>query len=238
MKNSVNKAVPSAVVSSTANSVPVNDEAILGPYEPMKGSSIVPEVPRTEVDGQIPAAPYFSGGGANAGTFMAGSKGAPSVPTDGFLFRAGPIDDHYRVEAETCNPYSKVNNPPTRGMWTRIQMFINGIARSQDVDNTGFNVRVPQQRTSVMRNALPPHGMGYNPETATPRIRPQAVPFNRIQPVTGSDRYGSGVLNSDTFGAGQTAGGIGGSNYTPQPGPPPTNSITVPADNSGMPSWG
>lgn len=239
MKSAVARAVPSAVAPSAANTVPVNQDPIKGPYEPMKGSSINPEVPRTPVEGEIAPQPYFTGGNSSTSEhYLAGSSGAPSVPPSGFLFTAGPIDSHYMSEAETCNPYRKVNNPPTRGAWTRIQMFLNGIATSQDTDNTGFKQRHPQQRTSVMRNALPPHGIGYAPATSEPRQGAQSVPFNRIQPVTGTDRYGTGVLNSDTYGAGQTAGGIGGNNYTPQPGPPSTNAITAPADNSGMPSWG
>lgn len=239
MKNSIPKAVPSAVQPSGINPVPINKEAQREPYQPMTGSSVNPKVPRTEVEGDPAPQPHFSGGGDNAGNFQAGSKGAPSVPVDGFLFKAQPIDSHYTAPEEGRNPYYKVNNPPTRGMWTRIQNFLNGIATSQDTDNAGWKARHPQQRTSVMRNTLPPHGMGYAPEMSAPRQNTQARHTNRIDPrPIGTDPYGTGVLNTETYGAGQTAGGIGGNNYTPTPGPPSTNSITSPADTSGMPTWG
>ena len=239
MKTAIPKAVPSAVAPSGVNPVQVDKVPQREPYQPMKGSSVNPKVPRTEVEGEISPQPHFTGGGDTALNFESGSRGAPSVPVDGFLFHAGSIDSHYLTEFESANPYRKVNNPPTRGMWTRIQVFLNGIATSQDTDTTGFKARHPQQRTSVMRNALPPHGIGYAPETYTPRQLPQIARVNRIDPrPLGTDRYGTGVLNTDTYGAGQTAGGIGGNSYTPSPGPPPVNSVTNPADTSGMPSWG
>jgi hypothetical protein len=237
------KAVPSAVAPSTQNSVPILTEAQLGPYQPMSGSAINPVVPRTEEMGadEISPQPGFGGRGTTGEPFSAGSEGAPSVPgMNGALFTPGPIDTHYVSEAEARNPYSKVNNPPTRGMFTRIQPFANHIAQTpQDVDPNGFRISPAQQRTSVMRNQLPNHGIGYAPETATPRALPQRVRFNRIQPTTGTDPYGSGVLNNDTLGAGQTAGGIGGNNYTPDPGPPDTTS-TAGANQpvTDMPTWG
>lgn len=235
LPKAVNPAIPPA---STSSNVPVRDTPQLGPYEPMSGSSIVPVVPVTKTEGSTPGQPMFTGGGGSGHSFAAGSEGAPSVPRDGFLFKQGPIDVHYVNPAETRNPYTRVNNPPTRGKWQRLQSFLNGIATSQDTDNAGWKERHPQQRTSVMRNALPPHGDGYSPETFVPRQLPQAVRYNKIQPAVGTDKYGTGVLNSDTFGAGQTAGGVGGSNYTPAPGPPVTNSITSPGDTTGMPTWG
>lgn len=251
MNTALRKAVPNAVPPAAAATVEVLTEPQLGPYEPMTGSAVNPSVPVDAPDADTLVSPHFTGGSSTTGhDNEQGSQGAPSVPLDGFLFKAQPIDSHYLVESQEKDPYAKVNNPPTRGMWTRVQKFLNGIATSQDTDNAGFKVRHPQQRTSVMLNALPPHGIGYAPETFQPRQLPQATRFNRIQPTTGSDQYGSGqpssvggyqpgrVLNSDTYGAGQTAGGVGGSNYTPSPGPPPTNSITAPADTSGMPSWG
>ena len=241
MKSALPKAVPSSIAPSTGvNTVSVNEDPTKGPHKPMTGSAIVPEVPRTEVAGEIAAQPHFNGGSSDsAANFLGGSAGAPSVPPDGFLFKQGPISEHYLSVNQAKDPYCKVNNPPTRGMWTRIQMFLNGIATSQDTDTAGWKARHPQQRTSVMRNALPPHGIGYAPETYTPRQLPQIAKTNRIDPrPIGTDAYGTGVLNTDTYGAGQTAGGIGGSNYTPTPGPPPTNSITSPVDTGGMPTWG
>lgn len=239
MKNSIPKAVPSAVHPSASYPVDINDEPQRGPYQPMTGSSVNPEVPRTEVEGSPASQPFYSGGGGSDVYAEGGSSGAPTVPVDGFLFKARPVDSHYMSELEERNPYHKVNSPPTRGMWTRIQNFVNGIATSQDVDNAGWKQRHPQQRTSVMRNLLPPHGMGYNPQSFAPFQQPQQVNIDKINPrPIGTDAYGTGVLNADRLGAGQTAGGIGGSNYTPVPGPPVTNAVTNPQDTSGMPTWG
>jgi hypothetical protein len=158
---------------------------------------------------------------------------------NGVLFTQGPIDSHYVSESETRNPYAKVNNPPTRGMNTFILKFINGIGLgSQNKESTGWDNRQPQQRTSVMRFAPPAHGMGYTQQTYTPRQMPQQPNTSKYLPATGTDRYGSGVLNSDTFGAGQTAGGQGGNNYTPVPGPPSTVSTAGNTPISNEPSWG
>jgi hypothetical protein len=159
------------------------------------------------------------------------------VPTDGFLFRKGPIDPHYQVAEQTRDPYAKVNAPGTYGWRTRMQQFANHIAYNQVTDTTGMKISGPQQRTSVMLNALPPIG-AFGTESYTPRQMPQAVAYNRIRQVTGTDAYGTGVLNSDSLGAGQTAGGIGGSNYTPTPGPPATNSISNPPAVAAEPTWG
>jgi hypothetical protein len=239
--SAVPKAVPSAVAPSAQNSVPVLKTPQLGPYAPMTGSAIIPEVPQTEIEGEIAPNPSFAGPRASGGNRTGGSPGAPSLPVDGFLFRAQPIDDHYTVEYEGRDPYTKVNNPPTRGMFTWIKDYLNHIALSpQDVDPNGFRTMPGQQRTSHLRTAMPPHGAGFAPETFQPKQGPQAVRFNRYQPVIGTDAYGTGVLNSDTYGAGQTAGGIGGNQYTPTPGPPPTTS-TAGGPNTGttsMPTWG
>jgi hypothetical protein len=206
----------------------------------MTGNSVVPVVPQVGSPASAPGQPGYGTVGALGSQFNAGSAGAPSVPVDGFLFKAGPIDLHYQSEAEARNPYAKVNNPPTRGMFTRVQAYLNGIAMSQNKTATGFNNRAPQQRTSFMRNTLPPHGGGYAPETFTPRQLPQSDATYRYNPATGTQQYGTGVLNSDTFGAGQTAGGQGGANYSPAPGPPATYSTASQdiANYSGMPTWG
>ena len=202
----------------------------------MSGSAIVPVVGKTEVEGEPAPQPHFHGNAGRAAVSNSGSA-APSVPTEGFLFRARPIDEHYQSEMQPKgNPYKTVGRPGTLGWWTRVQQFANGIATSQDVDNVGFKVRHPQQRTSVMRNQLPPKGE-FGTQTYIPTPSPQAVRYNRIVPVTGTDQYGTGVLNSDTFGAGQTAGGIGGSNYT-TPAAAPVQTQVTPAMNSDMPVWG
>lgn len=238
MKSSIKSAVPNSLPRSTDNSVEVLTAAQLGPYQPATGSSINPKVPQTPVDGEIAPQPYFTGGNsAVRPAFVAGSAGAPSVPTDGFLFRAPVIDPHYQMPAETCNPYAKVNALHTVGWQTRVQQFQNHIGLgTQNTTETGFRNLGQQQRTSYMRNAMPPIG-NFGVQTFDPRPQPQAVRYNRIRPSIGTDAYGSGVLNSDTFGAGQTAGGIGGSNYTPNPGPPATNSITTPPV-TGEATWG
>ncbi len=180
----------------------------------------------------------------------------PSAQNSGGLFPNAPIDPHYQSVFEGTsgalrdgNPYGKVNNPATRGMFTWVKDYINGIATSQDVDTAGWKQRHAQQRTSHMRITPPPHGGGYAPETAVPHQLPQSPNTYKYNPVTGTQPYGSGhviaggyqhgrVLNSDTYGAGQTAGGIGGNQYTPTPGPPDTTST---AGNEGpdyMPLWG
>lgn len=235
----VPKAVPTAVVGSADNSVNVNKTALRGSYKPMSGSAIIPVVPVTDTGGPPPAQPHFTGGlGQSIPTEYAGSMGAPSVPTDGFLFRAPPIDQHYTVPVETRDPYETVGRPGTYGWRTRTQFFGNHIGLgNQNTTNTGFRNLGAQQRTSVMNNALPPIG-AFGTESYTPRQQPQAVRYNRIRQTTGTDPYGSGVLNTDSLGAGQTAGGIGGSNYTPAPGPPATNSITNPPVISAEPTWG
>jgi hypothetical protein len=208
----------------------------------MTGSQVLPVVPKTPVDG-IPAPNPSMGGYRTHGMpRQSGNPGSPTVPVDGYLFKQGPIDLHYQVENQgDRNPTRKINNPQTRGMWTRLQMFANHIAYNQNTDTTGFKQSGPQQRTSVMRNALPPRANGYNPEWFTPHQNPQATRFNRIVPTVGTDPYGSGVLNTDTFGAGQTAGGVGGNYYTPTPGPPNSQSTAIgPTGDGGssMPTWG
>jgi hypothetical protein len=216
----------------------------------MTGNSIVPEVPKTEIDGETPSQPQFTSYGGS-GSVSNSSDGAPSVPgMGGQLFRAGPIDPHYQSEIQpNGNPYKTVGRPGTLGWWTRAQQFINGIATSQDTDLTGVKQRHAQQRTSVMLNALPPKGQ-FGTQTFVPHPQPQAVAYNRVRPTVGTDAYGSGkpttmggyqsgrVLNSDSFGAGQTAGGIGGNQYTPAPGPPDTTSTAGSVGSSAMPMWG
>ena len=238
----VPKAVPSAVPVSTGNdNVPVNSEPQRSPYKPMQGKPVIPVVPRSDEQSEkhLPAQPHYGGAGYNGYSPESGSPGAPSVPPNGYLFTQGPIDPHYLSEWEPANPYGKVNNPPTRGMLTFVKQYLNHIAYSQNYDNTGFRLSGPQQRTSVMRVTPPPHGIGYAPETYNPRQMPQADNTYKFNPVTGTDPYGSGVLNADTFGAGQTAGGIGGNRYTPAPGPPATQSTAdQPGNPSGMPTWG
>lgn len=237
MKPSIPKAVPTAVVSSTDNSAPVLTGPVMGPYQPATGSSINPKVPRTEIEGETPNQPYWTGGYVSSGgQYAAGSMGAPSLPTDGFLFKRGPIDAHYTEMDEGRNPYGTVGRPGTYGWYTRLQNFQNNIRTNQDTDNAGWRVRHAQQRTSYMRNALPPIG-AFGTQTFQPHQQPQAVRYNRIVPRVGTDKYGTGVLNADTFGAGQTYGGQGGSNYTPAPGPPVTNSITNPPVTT-EPTWG
>jgi hypothetical protein len=158
---------------------------------------------------------------------------------NGVLFTSGPIDEHYISEAENHDPYAKVNNPATRGMFTFIKDYLNHIAYNQRTTETGFKISGPQQRTSVMRVTPPPHGAGFAPQTFIPRQMPQHPNTAKFLPALGTSKKGTGVLNRDTFGAGQTAGGIGGNQYTPVPGPPATVSTAgnspVP---SSMPTWG
>jgi hypothetical protein len=235
---SVPKSVPSSVANSAANSVAILTRPQLGPYQPMSGSSINPVVPKTEVEGEPSPQPHFQAQSGKAAIDYQGSS-APSVPRDGFLFRAPPIDEHYRSEIQPHgNPNGTVGRPGTLGWWTRIQQFQNNIGLGvQNREATGWNNRAPQQRTSVMRNALPPHGQ-FGTQTFQPTPQPQAARFNRITPSIGTDPYGSGVLNADTFGAGQTAGGIGGNQYTPAPGPPTQTSTAGSVVNDSMPVWG
>lgn len=238
MASSVPKAVPSAVNPATSGrQVQIQTRPQRKPYRPATGSPRIPVVPRTQEEGVPDSQPGY-GGGHTTGSGPDNGSGAPSVPgMGGALFTSPPIDPHYTSTTQAANPYAKVNNPPTRGMFTRVQQFLNHIATSQDVDNAGWKAQHPQQRTSVMLNTLPPHGGGYAPETFTPRQLPQAANIYKYPPSTGTQPYGTGVLNSDTYGAGQTAGGIGGSNYTASVGPPVTQQVNPP-QNTGMPSWG
>ena len=248
MVTAVPPSVPSAVPSSV-NTVPVLTEPQLSVRQyytsPQPGNtgrvtSRVPYVPATETEGngETPAQPGMARAGSVRGTRISGNPGAPSVPLDGFLWQPGTIDPHYLSEYQDINPYTRVNNPPTRGMFTWVKDFLNHIATSQDVDNAGWKVRHAQQRTSWMRITPPAHGIGYiSGEQFTPRQMPQQPNTYKVIKSTGTLPYGSGVLNNDTFGAGQTAGGIGGNQYAPQPGPPPTTSVTA-SNPSGMPTWG
>jgi hypothetical protein len=165
--------------------------------------------------------------------------GAPSVPLDGSFWRRGPIDSHYQSEYDPYNPYGKVNNPPTRGMFTWVKDYVNGIfLGKQNVDNAGWQTREAQQRTSVMRITPPPIANGYSPEWYLPKQMPQQPNTYKIIKSTGNDPYGTGVLNNDTFGAGQTAGGIGGNSYTPSVGQNPPSNAVQPSGGTGMPTWG
>jgi hypothetical protein len=244
--SAIPKAVPSAVAPTAQRSVKVLTDPQLGPYKGMTGSSIIPVVPVPDgapnpEDANLQ--PGYGGGVGGGSYLQAGSQGAPTVPAmGGVLFTSPPIDSHYVSEAEVKSPYAKVNNPPTRGrIWSqRIQAFTNHIAlTNQNVDPNGFRISPDQQRTSVMRNTLPPNADGYSPETYQPGQRPQSPNTAKYMPATGTQAYGTGVLNSDTYGAGQTAGGIGGNLYTPTPGPPPsTSTADNSSDASGMPTWG
>lgn len=242
----VTQAVPSAVAPSVDTSLAINKVPQRLPYKPMDGSPILPVVPRTERDGEVTPQRKW-GGMTDSGSVIDTGGGAPSVAIDGFLFKRQPIDSHYTSEYQAYNPYAKVNNPPTRGMFTFVKEFLNGIGLGvQNRESTGWNNRAPQQRTSVMRVTPPALGIGFAPEIFTPKQMPQQPNTAKYLPATGTDRYGTrrgdrystGVLNSDTLGAGQTAGGIGGNNYTPAPGPPDTNSITAGGNPSNMPTWG
>ena len=242
--SAVPKAVPTAVARNATNSVSINTRPQRGPYKPPTGSSINPQVERPDTapePAEINPSPVFGGACTTGMERESGDAGTPSVPDmNGVLFRKGPIDTHYQSEFQGGrDPYRKINNPPTRGMYTLLKDYINGIATSQDVMADGTKQRHPQQRTSHMRVTLPPIANGYSPETYEPRQMPQAPNTYKYNPVTGTQAYGTGVLNSDNFGAGQTAGGIGGNQYTPSPGPPDTTS-TAGNDTStpAMPTWG
>lgn len=245
--SAIPKAVPSSVAPSSQNSVDILTKPQLGPNKPMTGKAIIPVVPVPEGapnPADVKSQPGFGGGTVQPnGPRTGGNEGTPSVPNmGGALFTAPPIDSHYVSEnGGNIDPYHKVNNPPTRGKWQRLQDFINHIAQSpQNVDPNGFRTMPAQQRTSHMRNTLPPHGDGYSPESYQPGQRPQSPSTYKYMPVTGTQPYGTGVLNSDQYGAGQTAGGVGGNQYTPAPGPPDTTSTANnPGDGpSGMPTWG
>lgn len=255
MAGSIPKAIPSAVAPSTSsNNVDILTRPQLGPYKPMSGNAVIASVPRTEEEGEPRAQPHWVSPPESATSIGYGNEGAPSVPPaefSGGFYPNEPIDAHYRSQVQVKDPYAKVNNPPTRGMFTWVKAYLNHIARTvQEVDPNGFRISPPQQRTSVMRVTPPPHGAGFAPETFIPRQLPQHANTAKFQPAIGSQAYGvtfvnggtgsaKGVLNRDTFGAGQTAGGIGGNQYTPAPGPPPTVSTAGTADNpSGMPTWG
>jgi len=234
----VPKSVPTAVAPSAGNSVAVNQKAQRGPYKPMAGSSYVPYVPGNDTPEDVAPQPGYGGAGS-AGGPPAGGAGAPSVPAlGGVLFTPGPIDAHYQSTVQAANPYKRVNSPRTRGMLTIVKAYANHVFNGrQNVSATGWQQNSPQQRTSWMRITPPAHGAGYAPETFTPRQLPQSDASYKFNPVTG---HGDpGTLNSSTFGAGQTAGGIGGNQYTPSPGPPQTTSTAGAAANpSGMPTWG
>ena len=245
---SVPSAIPSAVTPSTGDTVRILTEPQLGPYQPMTGNSFVPAVPNNANPDDVSAQPHYGTVLGEGGQYNAGSAGAPTVPgMGGVIFRSPEIDGHYQSE-DGGAPYPvKVNNPPTRGMFTWVKGFINGIATSQDTDTTGMKQRHPQQRTSYMRITPPPNGagtpegLGYRGgEQFTPRQMPQQPNTYGFPPSTGTTEPGIRVLNSSAFGAGQTAGGVGGSNYTPTPGPPPTTSTASAdiANGRGMPTWG
>jgi len=251
----VPKAVPSAVAPSVSgNNVTVDTRPQAGPYQPMTGNPVIPQVPRTEDTGDIRPQPHWVSPHGSATVPGANNTGAPSVPgpeRSGGFFPAPPIDSHYTDETQVTDPYRRVNSPPTRGMFTWVKAFANHIALGpQVVDANGFRVEPPQQRTSWMRMATPPHGGGYAPEAYVPRQLPQHANTAKFLPALGTVPYGTtqpnggtgsakGPLNRDTYGAGQVAGGIGGSWYTPAPGPPPTTSTAGAApDTTGMPTWG
>jgi len=222
------------------------------------GERAIPQVPRPEDSpvSEVRANPNFSGTRTTGYERESGSAGAPSVPPadlSGGLWPAAPIDVHYQNEFQgDVDPYRKVNNPATRGMFTWVKDYINGIAFSnQEVDANGFRTRSPQQRTSHMRITPPPHGDGYDAinQMNHPYQQPQTPNTYKYMPQTGTQAYGTGnangtvgsykgVLNSDAYGAGQTAGGIGGNQYVPTPGPPDTTSIAGSDTGSGYPTWG
>lgn len=242
MDSSVPKAVPSAIAPSTATSVPVSTDPTRLPRITPQAGPVNPVVPRTPAEGVPDAQPGYGHVYGSGSEPYSGSGGAPTLPPmNGILFRKSPADLHYNnPDSGNVNPYGKVNNPAVQGRFNWFKTFVNGIGLGvQNRDEAGWNVRSPQQRISVWRPLMPQHGPGYAPETFIPKQLPQSDRYNRDFPVTGTDPYGSGVLNADTFGAGQTAGGIGGSRYTPAPGPPDTIS-TASQDiaPSVMPMWG
>jgi hypothetical protein len=161
---------------------------------------------------------------------------------NGVLFTQGPIDDHYHTVSD-IDPYKKVNAPKHITPMGLIKSYANHVFNGkQNVDNAGWQQNSPQQRTSYLRmTALPSGSSGYAPATSVPKPQPQQPRTQRFLPTIGSDQPGavrgqSVILNSTTFGAGQTAGGIGGNNYTPPvPGPDTT---PVAATNGSQPMWG
>jgi hypothetical protein len=242
-----NGALPPSVAPSVPSStgptdLEINSTPQLGPLVTTDGAKYVPAVGNSGNPEEAPEQPGYGKVvthsaelGATAGNL------APSLPPmNGVLFRRGPIDAHYLSENEARNPYKKVNNPPTRGMLTWVKTYANHVFNGkQNVNEAGWQQNSPQQRTSYMRFQPPPHGMGYDPASSAPRQLPQVPYTQRFVPQTGTDPYGSGVLNADTFGAGQVYAGQGGNQYSPAPGQPETNST---ADQSAPPSgeatWG
>lgn len=236
-------AVPSAVPATGTTSVAIDTTPQRGPFHAATGAtSVVPEVPASGRPQEAPPAPEYAGVAASGSPAESGGAGAPTVPAQTTaLFRRGPVDPHYAVaDSGDVDPYKRVNSPPTRGRVEWLKTFANHVfLGKQNVDNAGWQVRAAQQRTSYMRMLLPPVGDGYSPQTYTPRQMPEAPHTYRFGPVTGSDAYGSRrVLNRDTPGAGQTAGGQGGNLYSPTPGPPDTSTASSEPGNGGMPVWG
>lgn len=237
----VPKAVPSAV--NPANSVPVNEKAQRSPYVPTTGSSVVPYVPGHDDHEETPYQPEYATTGRVGKTLSTTVNAAPSVPgMNGVLFTAGPIDDHYH-SVSGIDPYAKVNAPKHVTPMGLLKSFANHVFNGkQNVDNAGWQQNSPQQRTSYMRvTALPSGSVGYAPETFEPRQQAQAPRTQRFLPTIGTDQPGQVpgqgvILNSTTFGAGQTAGGRGGNQYTPPVAPPDTTPVA--ASNNSQPMWG
>lgn len=241
----VSQQIPSAVPSAVtpASTVPVNQRAQRKPYTPPSGKSVIPYVPGGQADpAEIPWQPSYATAGKVGAIPSGGSAGAPSVPAqDTAIWTAGPIDLHYMAPS-SADPYGKVNNPPTRGLFTFVKTYLNHVFNGkQDVDNAGWQQNSPQQRTSYMRVTPPPLGAGYAPEIYAVHLNPQQPRTYRFNPTTGRDlpRMVPGqapILNSYTYGAGQTAGGQGGNNYAP-PVPPP-DTTPVAQSGGGYPVWG
>jgi hypothetical protein len=240
----VTKAVPSAVPSAVnpANSVPVNQKAQRSPYTAPTGSSVVPYVPDHNDEAETPWQPEYATTGKVGRTHSTTEDSAPSVPDmNGALFTAGPIDSHYHT-VSGIDPYTTVGRPGTVGWQTWVKTFANHVFNGkQNVDNAGWQQNGPQQRTSYMRVTTPPHGPGYAPATSVPVQQPQASRTQRFLPATGTDQPGirpgqAIVLNSTTYGAGQTAGGVGGNQYAPPVAPPDTTPVS--AMSNAQPMWG
>jgi hypothetical protein len=238
--SAVPKAVPTAVAPTASTSVAVDTSPQLGPYKPMTGSSVIPAVPTSGSPEEAPESPRFAGMADSGSPAESGAAGAPSVPAlGGALFRAGPIDSHYQVQDQGGkDPYATVGRPVPRGMLTWVKSFANHVFNgAQNVNEAGWQQNSPQQRTSWMRVTPPPVSGDYDPEWFTPHQMPQQPNTYKYNPALGPGD--PGTLNSATLGAGQTAGGEGGSRYTPAPGPPDTTSTAgAPQDASGMPTWG
>lgn len=236
----VAQSVPSAV--NPANSVLVNEKAQRGPHVAPTGSSVVPFVPDHDDHEETPWQPSYATTGRVGRMRSTTGDSAPSVPgMNGALFTQGPIDEHYHT-VSGIEPYATVGRPGTVGWQTWVKTFANHVFNGkQDVDNAGWQQNSPQQRTSYMRITTPPHGPGYAPATSVPLPQPQQARTQQFLPTTGNDQPGAirgqgTILNSTTYGAGQTAGGIGGNQYTaPVPGPDTT---PVAASNGAMPMWG